>query len=460
MTLLEVPAAWPHEQGRGLVVQPVALVRRLQLDRAFDRLGQVRLALEQVGPGGRVRVLEVGHEHARARVEGVDHHLPVGRAGDLHPAVTERLRHGLDRPVALANLPRLGQEVWQLARAQPFLPLGARREQLAPPRPEAPLELLDERHRFRSQHFLQGISLSRLAPRPPQQRRPTGVRLVLPGRGGLHRDRRRRARLPALLLGWRRLPARRRLARARSGQAAAVSWAAHDLEPYAIQRHLKLKIAFVPLLFGSYSPDMLTKWFVYGIHLGPWELKASDPAQFHRGWPVFGFTHSLLFGAVLGLLIWKGFGSKLWGLSFMIGQWAHALTDTCDTLGTQLLFPWTFHFHIDAWAYAGQTGRLTDAAAYFSGLGGMWDVVWIVYGLISWRVLTSAYFDSVIYRADAFWPWVNRWVPRGALIVLYRAAFFYGTSRWIAWTIWAHVIHHYPYDLSWGGPHWVPAAHP
>ena len=33
---------------------------------------------------------------------------------------------------------------------------------------------------------------------------------------------------------------------------------------------------------------------------------------------------------------------------------------------------------------------------------------------------------------------------------LYRAAFFYGTSRWIAWTIWAHVVHHYPYDLTWG----------
>ena len=52
-------------------------------------------------------------------------------------------------------------------------------------------------------------------------------------------------------------------------------------------------------------------------------------------------------------------------------------------------------------------------------------------------------------------PW-----KRGALLTVYRAAFFYGTSRWIAWTIWAHVIHHYPYDLSWGGPHWVNAAHP
>ena len=42
----------------------------------------------------------------------------------------------------------------------------------------------------------------------------------------------------------------------------------------------------------------------------------------------------------------------------------------------------TFHFHLDAWAYAGQTGRLTDAAAYFSGLGGMWDAVWIVCRLL------------------------------------------------------------------------------
>ena len=77
-----------------------------------------------------------------------------------------------------------------------------------------------------------------------------------------------------------------------------VSWAAHDLEPYAFQRHLNLKVAFVPLLIGSYAPDLMSKWFVYGIHLGPWELKASNPAQFHRGWPGVGFTHSLTFGVV------------------------------------------------------------------------------------------------------------------------------------------------------------------
>jgi len=34
-----------------------------------------------------------------------------------------------------------------------------------------------------------------------------------------------------------------------------MSWAAHDLEPYAFQRHIGIKIAFVPLLLGSYAPD-------------------------------------------------------------------------------------------------------------------------------------------------------------------------------------------------------------
>ena len=124
-----------------------------------------------------------------------------------------------------------------------------------------------------------------------------------------------------------------------------------------------------------------------------------------------------------------------------------------------LFFPWTIHIHFGAWAYAGQTGRLTDAAAYFSGPGAVWDLVWIVYGIFSWRVLTRSYFEQHVFTADAFWSRANRVVPVAALLILYRAAFFYGTSRWIAWSLWAHVVHHYPYDISWGGPHWVPAAH-
>ena len=128
----------------------------------------------------------------------------------------------------------------------------------------------------------------------------------------------------------------------------------------------------MPLLLGSYAPDMMSKWFEYGIHIGGYDLKASDPVQFHRGWPGVGFTHSLLYGVVWCLIFWRVFGSKTWGISFLIGQWAHAITDTGDTVGTMLFFPWTIHTHFGAWAYAGQTGRTTDAAAYFSGAQGQY----------------------------------------------------------------------------------------
>jgi hypothetical protein len=82
-----------------------------------------------------------------------------------------------------------------------------------------------------------------------------------------------------------------------------MSWVAHDLEPYAFQRHLGRKVAIAPLLLGSYSPDLATKWFVYGISLGGVEVRADDPMEFHRGWPGAGFTHSLAFGVAVALVI-------------------------------------------------------------------------------------------------------------------------------------------------------------
>ena len=238
-----------------------------------------------------------------------------------------------------------------------------------------------------------------------------------------------------------------------------MSWAAHDLEPYAFQRHLGVKVAFVPLLIGSYAPDLMSKWFVYGIHVFGTELKAEDPVQFHRGWPGVGFTHSLLFGLVVGAILWKLI-DRTWGISFVIGHWAHSITDVGDTVGTMLFFPWTQHIHADAWAYAGQTGRFTDAGAYYSGLGWVWDGVWLVYGLVSWRVLTRAYFLETIVPADRFWPWLGRIVPETALLTLYRAAFFYGACRWAAWLIWAPGVQEFEFELAWGGQHWVDAAHP
>ena len=48
--------------------------------------------------------LEVSHEHARARVEGVDHHLRLGRPGDLAAPVVEVGRRFGDPPVRRANV--------------------------------------------------------------------------------------------------------------------------------------------------------------------------------------------------------------------------------------------------------------------------------------------------------------------------------------------------------------------
>jgi membrane-bound metal-dependent hydrolase YbcI (DUF457 family) len=238
-----------------------------------------------------------------------------------------------------------------------------------------------------------------------------------------------------------------------------MSWATHDLEPYVIQRHLGLKVAIVPLLIGSYSPDLLSKWFVYGIDVFGLHLEATDPAQFHRGWPGVGFTHSLLFGALLGLLVGWATGSRVWGWSIAIGNWAHDLSDIGDTVGTMLLFPFsTETVSIGAWAYAGQTDRLTDAAAYFSGLGFVWDGIWVLLALLSWRMLKGDYFRTTIYPNDAVWPKLGRWLPEAALLAVYRAMFVYGIARWTAWLIWAHLVNDYPFDLSWGGPHWVEAA--
>ena len=240
-----------------------------------------------------------------------------------------------------------------------------------------------------------------------------------------------------------------------------MSWAAHDLEPYAIQRHFGRRVAIVPLLLGSYSPDMFSKWFVYGIEVFDIELRADNPVQFHRGWPGVGFTHSLAFGLLVAALILVVGRSRIWAFSFLLGHWAHAFTDVGDTIGTMLFFPFsTETIGIGAWAYAGQVGRELDAGAYFSGLGFVWDGVWVVYGLLSWRILKREYFRETIVAADPrFWGWLGRWLPEVALLALYRASFFYGTTRWVAWLIWAHVVHDFPFDLSWGGPDWIPAAH-
>ena len=90
-------------ERRHLVVQLVDLVALLEPDRPVDRVGEVALPVDHVLPRRRVRVLEVGHEDLRAAVQGVDHHLAIGRPGDLDAAVGQIRRRRRHAPVALAH---------------------------------------------------------------------------------------------------------------------------------------------------------------------------------------------------------------------------------------------------------------------------------------------------------------------------------------------------------------------
>jgi hypothetical protein len=66
VALDQVPAARTDDERRRLVVQAVALLTRVECDRAPHRIAHVALPVLNVGPRRRVGVLEVGHEHLRA----------------------------------------------------------------------------------------------------------------------------------------------------------------------------------------------------------------------------------------------------------------------------------------------------------------------------------------------------------------------------------------------------------
>ena len=154
VALLEMPAARSDEQHGDLVVQRVLLLTGVERDRPLERVSEVPLTLDAVLPGRRVRVLEVGHEDPRPRVEGVDDHLAVDRARDLDAPVGDLLGGRGDPPVAGPHAGGRREEVGKLAACEPFEPLRTTREDLAPPPAELALEVGQEGDRVRGEHIV------------------------------------------------------------------------------------------------------------------------------------------------------------------------------------------------------------------------------------------------------------------------------------------------------------------
>jgi membrane-bound metal-dependent hydrolase YbcI (DUF457 family) len=254
-----------------------------------------------------------------------------------------------------------------------------------------------------------------------------------------------------------------------------MSWAAHQFEIYAVQSHLpkkmRGKVSFFGIFLGDFTPDFFAKFWVYGITIGDTRYGATIPHQWHRGWPGVGFTHTLSFGIVVGLLLWAWKRERALTAGYIFGFAAHALTDVNDSVGTMLLFPFsTWNWSVHTWAYAAtvEGGKYLDAAAYYSSLGMVMDLFWLAVVLSSWRVLTREYWRTHVVTADPHrWAWFGRFMPERALLALYQGAFFYGISRMVAWSTWAHLVARpvidgterfgYPFDLSWTGPWWIEA---
>src|SRR5208282_692209 len=113
---VEVPSARPYHQRGQIGPKPILFsIRTLVSDGSPNRVAQIVLAFDIVVPGGRIRVLEIGHENTGTRVQRVDDHLAIDRAGNFHATVEEILRNRRHFPLPLADSDRFRQKVRRYA---------------------------------------------------------------------------------------------------------------------------------------------------------------------------------------------------------------------------------------------------------------------------------------------------------------------------------------------------------
>lgn len=94
----EVPSARPDDVRRRAKAELVPLTLLLVDvgDGPLCGVDQVDLSEDEVFPGKKSGVLDVGHKVACARVERVEDHFAVDGAGDVHTAIEEVLGSGVE----------------------------------------------------------------------------------------------------------------------------------------------------------------------------------------------------------------------------------------------------------------------------------------------------------------------------------------------------------------------------
>ena len=230
-----------------------------------------------------------------------------------------------------------------------------------------------------------------------------------------------------------------------------MSWAAHDLEPYLFRAKFAALISLPLCLFGSYSPDIFTKWAVYGLDYsrsgGAGQRPRAAAPRVARAWasPTRSPSASLIAG-----IIFLASHNRMWAFSFLLGAWAHVFSDTLDSVGVMLFFPFTtWHAHLDVWEYVGEAGRKEDAIAYYTSLGGVWDLLWAGGWRSTGAMFTAEYFHREIVPRDTFWLWLRTKASDTMMLTVYRASAFFGVASIIGWYIWALLINDFHNTLDW-----------
>ena len=103
-------------------------------------------------------VLEIGHEHVRARVQRVDDHLAIYRSGDFYASVEQIGGNWRHLPFCLPNLRRFREKVGHLPGFKFLLAYASFRQQFLATRFELSRQIYEERPSFRAQNL--GLDLS------------------------------------------------------------------------------------------------------------------------------------------------------------------------------------------------------------------------------------------------------------------------------------------------------------